>query len=282
MAGARSTTERYTVPIPIRRTPTGPPSREDAKAQGLLLLVAEDNEDNQKVINRQLGLLGYAADMASSGTEALALWKTGDYSILLADLHMPEMDGYQLTAAIRAQESATKHSVIIALTADVLKGGGQQCRDAGMDDYLCKPARLSELRGMLEKWTSNRRSKTSDGPAPAPIPSSSAPPVDPSVLEELVGNDPSVVREFLRAFWTSTAKTTSELREAVQARRVSLVGDLAHKLKSPAKSVGAMPLAALCEELEHSARTSDFGAIEKCLPRFEAEEERVEAYLRGV
>ena len=148
--------------------------------------MAEDNEINQKVILRQLGLLGYAADVVSGGTEALERWRSGDYSLLFVDLHMPGMDGYQLTAAILVQEPSSQHAVIIALTADVLKGGAQQCRDAGLDDYLCKPARLSEVKSMIEKWMPRKERAAAAG-APAGVrPAPPAPPLNIAVLEELV------------------------------------------------------------------------------------------------
>jgi len=81
-----------------------PLSREEARRRGSLILVAEDNEINQKVILQQLTLLGQTADIANNGREALERWQSGDYAILITDLHMPEMDGYELTAAIRAAE----------------------------------------------------------------------------------------------------------------------------------------------------------------------------------
>ncbi len=270
-----------TTPITIRRPPVPPPTREQAIKTRQLVLVAEDNEINQKVILRQLGLLGYAADVCPGGREALERWRTGDYSLLLADLHMPDMDGYQLTAAIRVQEGTAQHAVIIALTADVLKGGAQQCRDAGLDDYLCKPARLSEVKAMLEKWmprqSTGPNASTARAPGVKPV---SETPVDITVLEDLVGRDPDVIHEFLRAFWISTAKTASELRAACERRDTALVADLAHKLKSPARSVGALRLAEICDELQQAANAPDFEALEKCLPRFEAENARVEEYLR--
>jgi len=163
----------------------------------------------------------------------------------------------------------------------VLKGGAQQCRDAGLDDYLCKPARLSEVKAMLEKWL------PLDGQAPGPKiagkPDGEAPlgpSVDIAVLEELVGRDPDVIRDFLRAFWISTAKTASELKAACEKKDAALIADLAHKLKSPARSVGALRLARSCEGMERAAKDSDFGAIEEQWPEFEAEAARVEAYLR--
>jgi len=279
-AAGRLEMETATTPILIRRTPVPMPSRAAAIEAGQLVLVAEDNEINQKVILRQLGLLGYAADIAPGGREALEMWRTGDYSLLFADLHMPDMDGYQLTAAIRVQESTKQHAVIIALTADVLKGGAQQCRDAGLDDYLCKPARLSEVKAMLEKWMPGKaknasRAQTSEHDREV---LAKTPPVDIAVLEELVGRDPDIIQEFLRAFWISTAKTVSEMKAACESRDAAKVADLAHKLKSPARSVGAMRLAAICDQMQAAAGIGDFATLDECMPRLEAEKTSVEQY----
>jgi HPt (histidine-containing phosphotransfer) domain-containing protein len=100
------------------------------------------------------------------------------------------------------------------------------------------------------------------------------------VLEELVGRDSNVIREFLRAFWISTANTTAELKEAYYRKDLPAVADLAHKLKSPAKSVGAIPLARICDDLERAGKAADFAALEGYLLRFEAERGNVESYLR--
>jgi two-component system sensor histidine kinase/response regulator len=280
-AAGRVEMESATTPIAIRRSPVRAPSRAEAIKRGQLILVAEDNEVNQKVILRQLGLLGFAADVAKDGHEALERWQTGEYALLLADLHMPGMDGYQLTAAIRVQEGTTQHAVIIALTADVLKGGVQQCRDVGLDDYLRKPARLSEMKAMIEKWLPGK-GQGSGVFAPVPPSERAAPrvPVDIAVLEDLVGRDPDVIQEFLRAFWVSTAKTASEISAACESKDTALVADLAHKLKSPARSVGALHLADLCEELQRAAAASDLTMLLATLPRFEAERASVENYLR--
>ena len=278
-AGGRVEMETATTPITIRREPLPVPTRDAAIQAGQLVLVAEDNEVNQKVILRQLGLLGYAADVVPGGLEALERWRTGDYSLLFVDLHMPDMDGYQVTAAIRVQEPSSEHAVIIALTADVLKGGAQQCRDAGLDDYLCKPARLSEVKAMIEKWMPRKERSIAAAAAGAPS-APEAPPVNIAVLEELVGRDPDVIHEFLRAFWISTAKTASEIREACESGDAAMVGDLAHKLKAPARSVGAIRLADICTEMQKAAEASDLDALSRFLPRLEAERASVEEYLR--
>ena len=112
--------------------------------------MAEDNETNQKVIVRQLALLGFAADVAPNGRAALELFQNGGYGLVLTDLHMPVMDGYELTTAIRALEGEANHTPIVALTANALAGEAEHCRAIGMDDYLSKPLQLADLRQALE------------------------------------------------------------------------------------------------------------------------------------
>ncbi len=161
-------------------------SREEARRQGCLILVAEDNEINQQVILQQLMLLGLTADIASNGIEALKLWQSNDYSVLFADLHMPEMDGYELTAAIRTSENGDRHMPIIAFTANAIKGEEDHCRAGGMDDYLTKPVQLVRLKAVLEKWL------------PCFPVQSGSPYValDVNVLKGLVGDDAALIREF--------------------------------------------------------------------------------------
>ena len=194
--------------------------------------MAEDNEINQKVIRQQLTLLGYAADIAGNGREALERWKSGNYALLLTDIHMPEMDGYELTAAIRQAEEGKRRAPIIAFTADALKGEAEHCRAVGMDDYLSKPVQLAHLRAILQKWM----------PAPATAqliklvtPAAAASnrfqkPVDVKVLEQLVGDDPAVIGEFLQDFRVSAAKIGTELRAACVAGDTVTAGAAAHKL----------------------------------------------------
>jgi PAS domain S-box-containing protein len=241
-----------------------PPSRAAALRQGRLILVAEDNETNQKVILRQLALLGFAADVAGDGRQALERWQSGDYALLLTDLHMPEMDGYELTTAIRAEEKGTRRMPIMALTANALKGEAEHCRVVGMDGYLSKPVQLVHLKAMLEKWL--------------PV-AAEATPVDVSVLKALVGDDAVVIQELLHDFRTSAAKTAAELKAAYANGQAAQVGALAHKLKSSARSVGALALGELCAGMEQAGKAGMFEALTVLLPRFEAEMAAVDEYL---
>jgi PAS domain S-box-containing protein len=127
-------------------------SADEDSASGQLILVAEDNETNRDVLREQLRLLGYCADMAEDGREALEKWRSGRYALLLTDCHMPHVDGFALTAAIREAEAPGTHLPIIAITANAMQGEAQRCLQAGMDDFLSKPLRLQELAPVLEKW----------------------------------------------------------------------------------------------------------------------------------
>jgi PAS domain S-box-containing protein len=248
-----------------------PPSRAEALRQGRLILVAEDNETNQKVILYQLALLGFAADVAGNGCEALERWRSGDYALLLTDLHMPKMDGYELTQTIRAEEKDARRIPIIALTANALKGEAEHCRAVGMDDYLSKPVQLARLEAMLEKWL----------PAAAePRPDSSPIPVDVSVLKALVGDSPEVISEFLHDFRISAIEIMAELKIAYAAGQAAQVSALAHKLKSSARSVGALGLGDLCDEIEQTGKAGQIEVLAALLPRFEAEMAAVNEYLK--
>ncbi len=125
-----------------------------AQAGGLPVLICEDNRINQDVLTRQLRMLGYACDLAGNGREGLEKWQKGQYGLILSDCHMPEMDGYAMTAAIREKEAGTGRvkTPIIAVTGNALKEESSVCFAAGMDGILTKPVKLDDLKAILEDW----------------------------------------------------------------------------------------------------------------------------------
>ena len=280
----------FATPAPMPE-PLQAPSREQARREGRLILVAEDNDINQKVIEQQLTLLGYAADLTGNGEQALARWLSGDYSLLLTDLHMPAMDGYQLTAAIRAAEGPERHIPIIALTANALEGEGERCKAAGMNDYMSKPALLSELQTMLESWLPKapiqmpvQAAPAAGGPAlPTPdVQQDSALPVDVEVLRKMVGRDTKLVIGFLRDFRASATKIAREIGDAHAKGDLHTAAAGAHKLKSSARSVGALKLAEHCEDIERAGTADAAGDLAKAWRCFQPEMAVVNAYLAGI
>ncbi len=279
IAAGRAKEEEET-PSPGKiKTAIVPPSREAALQQNRLILVAEDNEVNQRVILRQLALLGYMADIANNGREALRMLESTNYALLLNDIHMPKMDGYQLTAAIRARENSKGRIPIIALTANALKGMPEHCRNVGMNDYLAKPAQLVDLKAILEKWLPATANPRSDSPVKSIPQRTVVGPVDVSVLKALVGDDPTVIHEFLQDFRISTVKTAAELKVAYENGRVAQTGILAHKLKSSALSVGALKLGELCTDIEKAGKDGQAEALADLVRRFEEELSAVDRYL---
>jgi CheY-like chemotaxis protein/HPt (histidine-containing phosphotransfer) domain-containing protein len=256
-------------------TQAAAPTVAEARDQGRLILVAEDDVINQKVILQQLGLLGYAGEMADNGAEALRLWRKsgGNYALLLTDLHMPEMDGYALTESIRREEKGAARIPIVALTANALRGEAGRARAIGMDDYLTKPVQLDLLKETLERWLPATADTPSDAgssrPAAADEPETATPAVDLEVLKGLVGNDENILTEFLTDYLTAAGEQVEELRKAITADDALHVAAIAHKLKSSSRSVGALAFGDRCADLESACKAGDKPAIKQAILGFE-------------
>ena len=280
-------------PEPEPATPTAshvaPVSVEEARARGRLILVAEDDRTNQKVILQQLALLGHAAEVAENGLQALQMWRTRNYALLLSDLHMPELDGYALTQRIRAEEPASSRLPIVALTANALRGEAARAAAAGMDGYLTKPVPLDRLRVLLDQYivpdggVISLPGVTTAGAAPRrdaplhieakvnPNPMQAPPHLQLAVLAGLVGDDPAVIHEFLADFQASARAAAAEMQQAKQAGDLALVGATAHRLKSSSRAVGALPLGDLCAELEKAGKLGHAAMVADAHQRFLAE-----------
>ncbi len=263
-------------------------SREEARRLGRLILVVEDNAMNQKVIIQQFALLGLTGDVSGDGVHALHRWQSGDYALILTDLHMPGLDGYQLSAAIRSEEAKSASDSgkagripIIALSANALKDEAEKCRNAGMDDFLRKPVPLAELEAMLEKWLP----KATTALLVTPFVSTVQPqdgPVDLRVLSELVGDEAQVIAEFLQEFQRNAERNQQEIVQAYESQNDVKISATAHQLKSAARSIGALALGDVCEALEAAAARNERANLQALRERFFAEMQRVDAYLASV
>jgi CheY-like chemotaxis protein len=183
---------------------------------------------------------------------------------------MPNLDGFGLTAAIRAAEPPGTRLPIIAITANAMQGEAQRCRERGMDDYLPKPLRMNELAPMLDKWMPEPEPEFTPGhtesPAvrPEPIPmhlaaviESTHPIWNPATLTELVGDNPDMHKRLLAKFLLNAEKQVAEITTAAANRDSAALAGVAHTLKSAARSVGALRLGELCQSLETAARAGD-------------------------
>jgi PAS domain S-box-containing protein len=130
------------------------PSIAQAESEGTLVLLVDDHPVNRMLLLRQVQTLGYAAETAEHGVEALEMWKSGRFGLVITDCHMPQMDGYELARSIRKLEgnAGRKRVPIVACTANALQGEAAACLAAGMDDCLVKPVELPQLVEKLEHW----------------------------------------------------------------------------------------------------------------------------------
>ncbi len=232
----------------------------EARERGQIVLLAEDNEINRDVLSEQLNLLGYAADVAKDGAEALSLWRKGCYALLLTDCHMPQMDGFELTRTIRAEEPPGQRRPIIAVTANAMQGEARRCLDVGMDDYLSKPLRLHELGPMLAKWLP-RASGSTPVPIIDPPEQSSCVIWDATTLGQLIGKNPDKQRRLLNKFLINAQSQISDIVSAVQAGDLAHVMQVAHALKSASRMVGSLALGEHCMQIE---RASHANLAENC------------------
>ncbi len=142
----------------VSALPTSEVLHKMAEGTPLDVLVVEDNPVNQKVATRLLERLGYRADVAGNGLEALQILDLRKFDLVFMDMQMPEMDGLTATREIRRRYPAKRQPRIVALTANAVPGDRQRCLEAGMDDYVPKPAKLEHLHAVILKYFSSARS----------------------------------------------------------------------------------------------------------------------------
>jgi CheY-like chemotaxis protein/HPt (histidine-containing phosphotransfer) domain-containing protein len=223
----------------------------------LRILLAEDNAINQKVALRTLERMGYRADVAANGIEALEALERQPYDVVLMDMQMPEMDGLEATRRICKRWIPTRRPRIIAMTANAMRGDREQCLDAGMDDYISKPVRIDDLVQALERCA----------PPAAPEPIAPADPlIDWDALARLqadLDDDGTIVREVIEMFLADAPQLLDKMHQAITDAAAHDLRHAAHTLKSTSASIGALALSACCRTIEELARD---GALEQAVP----------------
>jgi two-component system sensor histidine kinase/response regulator len=218
------------------------------------VLVVEDNPVNQAVAVAILAKLGYGAEVAGNGREAVEAVVLGDYGAVLMDCQLPVMDGYQATAEIRRREGTDRHIPIIAMTAAALPGDRERCLAAGMDDYIAKPVLVGDVQAALSRWL--RAEATGPQTSASADPAESARGVlDSDRLAELgqlgsAGNGPEFLSMLVDCFLTRAPTDLASLRAAVQRGDATAIYHVAHRLKGAAATLGSAGMVDLCQELE--------------------------------
>ncbi len=251
------------------------------------ILLVEDNEVNQKIAQQQLEHLGYQVEVVPNGREAVEAFGQRSYSLILMDCQMPEMDGYQATAEIRRREGDKKHTPVIAITANALKGDREKCLAAGMDDYLPKPFNKKGLSEMVKRWlkpeteiaanlalkpsaqtlttVENRSRKTIDKDQPQSGLAGVAERLD--VLRKEVGSE--MLENFITIFLDDTRARIDRMRPLAEKSALAELGREAHALKGSCSNMGANELAKLCAQLEEQAESGNRMNLESLVEQLE-------------
>lgn len=252
----------------------------------LSVLVAEDNHSNQMVAATMLQYIGCRIDLASNGKDAVEKVRQSSYDIVFMDCFMPEMDGFAATAAIRRMGDARKDTVIIALTANAIKGYREKCLAAGMNDYLSKPVRTRELLEMLERWVPRDRCRLrpEEGDAQEGRGEEQGGSVfDAARLQELVSIFRKTGKEFLPAVVEPFLKNAEEsiplLQNAVEQDHFAGVCETAHRLKGGSNNLGLWKIAQICSRLLENGRLHRRDGSRELVSMLETEIPRVRRHI---
>ena len=265
------------------------------------ILLVEDNPFNQQVAQELLQNIGMYVTVANNGQEALLELAKKTFDIVLMDVQMPIMDGYEATRHIRSNPNLSSQCVI-AMTANAMPEDRQRCLSAGMDDFITKPIMPEHMYKTLTKWitaaAANSRKNNSMETASKDIPESGIQQptsaqnknmpkslakgaeqktlneeksMDLNYLKQIANNDPAKVRKFALIFLDSAHETLALMDKAFVQDDIMMVSQQGHKLKSAARAIGAISFAEKCESIENAGKKNDPSTIEKLLPKLASE-----------
>ena len=255
-------------------------SVDKAREENKLVLLVEDNVLNQQVLTDQLHLLGYGVEMAENGEKGLEAWREGKHSIILTDLHMPKMSGYDMVEKIRHEasqlEDINAQPYVIAITANALKGEKERCLSIGMNDYITKPVELNVLEGTLHKCAYKAN------PEAAKLESKKlTTPIDMDVLGKYVNDEAKKLR-FFKMYLEQSNQLSKEVNAGVIEYDLDKIITSCHQLKSISKTIGAMKVAELAAGFEQTCKEGEPTSDELIALRdsFEIEYSKVAQFLK--
>lgn len=235
----------------------------------LRILVVDDNAVNRQVAQRMVEKLGFQVDAADDGQQAIDLHNAHPYDLILMDCQMPNLDGYQATQRIRAQEGASRRTPIVALTACSTPDEWKKCQASGMDDFITKPLRPRILQQTLGNWL---RPVATEPPASSPADELDA-------VRAMFGQN---FAELATLYLTDSPTHIAALHEAGAARDYSRVAKVAHAFSGSCASIGASGLSLLCKDMEMRAKANTLGNGEAILMEIDAEYARICEKLRAM
>jgi two-component system, sensor histidine kinase and response regulator len=267
---------------PKKRIKKPRPSSRSAPVHAARLLIVEDNKVNQEVTLFQLEKLGYQADVAANGHEAIEAHARHAYDVILMDCQMPEMDGYAATAEIRRRETGGRRTPIIAMTANALEGDRQRCLNAGMDDYISKPVSLSVLKTMLEHVLETSAPVAGAAGAASPEKGSTVVEViNMKYLREVTDHDETGMRRLVGIYLQETARELQNLEAALKAGQTEEVHRIAHGCKGASAAYGMTLIAAILKEIEFQGRDKRLEETPAALLRAQAAFRDIESFWKS-
>ncbi len=275
-------------------------TRPDAAMAGRLplrVLLVDDNVINQKVAVRLLQQLGYSADIAGNGLEAIQALERKPYDVVFMDVQMPGLDGLEATRRIRARQAGdappptlAKNIIIIAMTANAMQGDREKCVAAGMDDYVPKPVRPEMLHQMIERYgptVTQPAAVAAPGPvftllpAAATAPVVEQPPVDMERLMDFAGGNQESYNELVALYFKQTLEQLAEMRAAVNEGDAENAALVAHSCAGASATCGMVGMVPLLRQVEHLSQDNQLPAVAALLPDVEREFERLKNHLQN-
>ncbi len=243
------------------------------------LLIAEDTDSVRNILTLQLNKLGIEADFVENGIEALEALESGEYGILITDLHMPKKDGYSLVEDIRKNEDGSdKHFPVIVLTADVQMAQRDTYLKHGFDECLLKPVSMGQFRRLLVRWglLNEDEQDSADGDAQDVFKHpDDRPAIDREAMIGLMGAFDENTIEMLKMFVEMTEPQIAEIREALEAQDFEDLQELGHSLKGAARSACAPALGDFASELQDEAEANR--TVDEIVSNIEKEFARVKS-----
>jgi len=257
----------------------------------LNILLCDDNAVNQKVAARMLTQMGYRADIAANGVEALDALERKSYDLVFMDVQMPEMGGLEATRVIRSRQQQRsdfpkyKTSIIIvAMTASAMTGDREKCLDAGMDDYIAKPVRLEDLRAIIERWgaiaaVSEPAARMPARAALAAAQTDPESPVDMARMNEFTEGDAESFKELASLYLTQTTDQLEHLEAAVANADALEVRRISHSCAGASATCGMRFLVPLLRQLEHESSAGNLANSKSLCEGSLAEFARIRRFL---